>query len=278
MCAHVVVAEDDPKQADLARLYLEREGHRVVVVHDGRAALDEARRGPVDLLVLDVMMPVMDGLDVCRALRAESALPVLMLTARTAEEDLLLGLDLGADDYLTKPYSPRELVARVRALLRRGSRSLPPGAPAPPAAPTLSPTAPPAAAPPAAAPPVAAPPVAAPPVAAPPVAAPPAVLTAGALTVDPLRHEVTADGRPVSCTPGEFRLLAVLAAQPGRVFTRAQLLEHLHGIDRYITTRTVDTHVMNLRRKIEPQPRRPTRLLTVYGIGYKLAEGPRGAS
>ncbi|MFD0398780.1 response regulator transcription factor [Kitasatospora sp. NPDC127121] len=249
MCAHVVVAEDDPKQADLARLYLEREGHRVVVVHDGRAALEQARRGPADLLVLDVMMPVMDGLDVCRALRAESALPVLMLTARTAEEDLLLGLDLGADDYLTKPYSPRELVARVRALLRRGSRPLAPGAPAPPAAPTL-----------------------------PPAAAPSAVLTAGALTIDPLRHEVTADGRPVSCTPGEFRLLQVLAAQPGRVFTRAQLLEHLHGIDRYITTRTVDTHVMNLRRKIEPQPRRPTRLLTVYGIGYKLAEGPRGAS
>ncbi|MFJ2805023.1 response regulator transcription factor [Kitasatospora sp. NPDC087271] len=246
MCAHVVVAEDDPKQADLARLYLEREGHRVVVVHDGRAALEQARRGPADLLVLDVMMPVMDGLDVCRALRAESALPVLMLTARTAEEDLLLGLDLGADDYLTKPYSPRELVARVRALLRRGSRPLPQQA--------------------------------ATPAAAPPAAAPPAVLTAGALTVDPLRHEVTADGRPVSCTPGEFRLLQVLAAQPGRVFTRAQLLEHLHGIDRYITTRTVDTHVMNLRRKIEPQPRRPTRLLTVYGIGYKLAEGPRGAS
>ncbi|MFJ9444337.1 response regulator transcription factor [Kitasatospora sp. NPDC101235] len=248
MCAHVVVAEDDPKQADLVRLYLEREGHRVVVVHDGRAALEQARSGPTQLLVLDVMMPVMDGLDVCRALRAESAVPVLMLTARTTEEDLLLGLDLGADDYLTKPYSPRELVARVRALLRRGSRPLPQDA-APLPQPVATPAAP-----------------------------PPAVLTAGALTVDPLRHEVTADGQPVSCTPGEFRLLEVLAAQPGRVFTRAQLLEHLHGIDRYITTRTVDTHVMNLRRKIEPQPRRPTRLLTVYGIGYKLAEGPRGAS
>lgn len=241
MCAHVVVAEDDPKQADLVRLYLEREGHRVVVVHDGRAALEQARRGPAELLVLDVMMPVMDGLDVCRALRAESALPVLMLTARTTEEDLLLGLDLGADDYLTKPYSPRELVARVRALLRRGARMLPPEAPGPAA----------------------------------PVARP---LTVGPLTVDPLRHEVTADGRPVSCTPAEFRLLEVLAAQPGRVFTRAQLLEHLHGIDRYITNRTVDTHVMNLRRKIEPHPRRPASLLTVYGIGYKLAEGPRGAS
>ncbi|MFD8599275.1 response regulator transcription factor [Kitasatospora sp. NPDC059646] len=237
MCAHVVVAEDDPKQADLVRRYLEREGHHVVVVHDGRAALREARREPAQLLVLDVMMPELDGLGVCRALRAESALPVLMLTARTAEEDLLLGLDLGADDYLTKPYSPRELVARVRALLRRGT---------PPARPRDT-------------------------------AAPPAALTAGPLTVDPLRHEVTAHGRPVSCTPAEFTLLEVLAAQPGRVFTRAQLLEHLHGIDRYTTARTVDTHVMNLRRKIEPHPRRPATLLTVYGIGYKLAEEPRVA-
>ncbi|MFJ9697847.1 response regulator transcription factor [Kitasatospora sp. NPDC101183] len=236
MCAHVVVAEDDPQQADLVRLYLEREGHRVVVVHDGRSALEEARHGPAQLLVLDVAMPVMDGLDVCRALRAESSLPVLMLTARTAEEDLLLGLDLGADDYLTKPYSPRELVARARALLRRGRHP------------------------------------------APPPASPSPVLTAGPLTVDPLRHEVTADGRPVDCTPGEFRLLEVLVSQPGRVFTRAQLLEHLHGIDRYVTARTVDTHVMNLRRKIEPRPRRPARLLTVYGIGYKLAREPRGAS
>src|ERR1700754_2225836 len=122
MCAHVVVAEDDPKQAELIRRYLEHEGHRVVVVHDGRAALEEARRYPPDLLVLDVMMPRVGGLDVCRVLRAEprtAALPVLMLTARSAEDDLLLGLDLGADDYMTKPFSPRELTARVRALLRR---------------------------------------------------------------------------------------------------------------------------------------------------------------
>ncbi|MFD7640692.1 response regulator transcription factor [Kitasatospora sp. NPDC059795] len=233
MCAHVVVAEDDPKQADLVRRYLEREGHQVVVVHDGRAALREARLGTAQLLVLDVMMPELDGLDVCRALRAESALPVLMLTARTAEDDLLLGLDLGADDYLTKPYSPRELVARVRALLRRGSAAAIREGPAT------------------------------------------GVLSVGPLTVDPLRHEITAHGRPVDCTPAEFRLLEVLAGRPGRVFTRAQLLEHLNGIDRYTTARTVDTHVMNLRRKIEPQPRRPTTLLTVYGIGYKIAEVPR---
>ncbi|MEV4727432.1 response regulator transcription factor, partial [Micromonospora humida] len=119
MNANVLVAEDDPKQAELLRRYLEHEGHRVSVVHDGRAALDEIRHCPPDLLVLDVMMPRVDGLDVCRILRRDSEVPVLMVTARSTEDDLLLGLDLGADDYLTKPYSPRELAARVRTLLRR---------------------------------------------------------------------------------------------------------------------------------------------------------------
>jgi DNA-binding response OmpR family regulator len=123
MCAHVVLAEDDPKQAELVRRYLEREQHTVVVVGDGRAALDEVRRRVPDLLVLDVMLPVVDGLDVCRILRRESDLPVLMLTARSTEDDLLLGLDLGADDYVTKPFSPRELMARVRTLLRRTRRA-----------------------------------------------------------------------------------------------------------------------------------------------------------
>jgi DNA-binding response OmpR family regulator len=232
MCAHVVVAEDDAKQAELVRRYLEHEGHRVVVVHDGRAALEEARRYRPDLMVLDVMMPKVDGLDVCRVLRAESALsdlPVLMLTARSSEDDLLLGLDLGADDYMTKPYSPRELMARVRTLLRRSGAGT--AVPADP------------------------------------------VLRVGGVTVDPVRHEVTADGRPIDCTPGEFVLLSLLAAEPGRVFTRAQIIEHQHGIDRYFTSRTVDVHVMNLRRKIEPEPNRPVRLVTVYGVGYKLVAG-----
>src|ERR1700754_4476856 len=205
MCAHVVVAEDDPKQAELIRRYLEHEGHRVVVVHDGRAALEEARRHPPDLLVLDVMMPRVGGLDVCRVLRAEprtAALPVLMLTARSAEDDLLLGLDLGADDYMTKPFSPRELMARIRTLLRRSG-----------AAAGSAPVDP--------------------------------VLRAGWLSVAPLRHEVTVDGRRITCTPGEFDLLSLLAAEPGRVFTRAQIIEHQHGVDRYFTSRTVDVHVMN---------------------------------
>ncbi|MFD3452326.1 response regulator transcription factor [Streptomyces sp. NPDC058691] len=229
MSARILVAEDDIKQAQLVRLYLEHEGHTVTVVHDGRAALEELRRDPPHLLVLDVMMPKVDGLDVCRILRRESDLPVLMLTARCTEDDLLLGLDLGADDYMAKPYSPRELVARVRTLLRRTR-------PAPAAAPRPDP-----------------------------------VLTAAGLAVDPVRHEVSCDGAPVDCTPGEFRLLETLAEQPGRVFTREQILAQLHGTGRYFTVRTVDTHVMNLRRKIEPDPARPVRLLTVYGVGYKLA-------
>ncbi|MEV4312618.1 response regulator transcription factor [Actinocrispum sp. NPDC049592] len=229
MCAHVVLAEDDHKQAELVRRYLEREQHTVVVVHDGRAALDEVRRQRPDLLVLDVMLPGVDGLDVCRILRRESDLPVLMLTARSTEDDLLLGLDLGADDYVTKPFSPRELMARVRTLLRR-TKAVDQRQPDP-------------------------------------------VLRVGGVTVDPVRHELHSDGELVQCTPGEFRLLETLAAQPERVFTRAQLLERMHGFDRYITTRTIDVHVMNLRKKIEPDPRKPVRLLTVYGVGYKLTDG-----
>lgn len=225
----MVVAEDDEKQAELVRRYVAREGHAVVVVHDGRAALDEVRRRPPDLLILDVMMPKVDGLDVCRILRAESDLPILMLTARTSEDDLLLGLDLGADDYVTKPYSPRELMARVRTLLRRAAAA--PQSPDP-------------------------------------------VLRVGTLAVDPLRHEVTVDDRLVDCTPGEFALLAFMAAEPGRVFTREQIIGTLHGVDRYITFRTVDVHVMNLRKKIEVESRQPVRLVTVYGVGYKLTDGP----
>ncbi|MCO8274165.1 response regulator transcription factor [Actinoplanes sp. TRM 88003] len=227
MCAYLLVAEDDPKQAELLRRYLEHENHAVLVVPDGRAALDEARRNPPDLLILDVMMPRVDGLDVCRILRRDSDLPILVLTARGGEDDLLLGLDLGADDYMTKPYSPRELAARVRTLLRR---SRPTDRPADP------------------------------------------VLRQGNLQVDPVRHEVRADGRPITCTPGEFQLLHALVAEPGRVFTREQLLRHLHGYDSYVTARTVDVHVMNLRRKIEADPQNPVRLLTVYGVGYKLAD------
>ncbi|MCL7430320.1 response regulator transcription factor [Streptomyces sp. YS415] len=229
MCSHVLIAEDDRKQSAVIRQYLEHAGHTATEVHSGYAALEEVRRLRPDLLVLDVMLPGLDGLQVCRILRHETDLPVLMLTARSTEEDLLRGLDLGADDYMTKPYSPRELMARIRTLLRR---------PRGPAAPDTH------------------------------------VLRVGPLVVDPVRHEVLLEGRPVSCTPGEFGLLAVLAGQPGRVFTRRQLLDLTKGTDRYISARVIDVHMGNLRKKIEADPGRPKLLMTVYGVGYKLADIP----
>jgi DNA-binding response OmpR family regulator len=223
--ARILVAEDDPKQAELIRRYAVAEGHTVTLARDGREAVDTVRRHPVDLLVLDVMMPAMDGLDVCRVLRADAAtidVPILMLTARATEEDLLLGLDLGADDYLTKPYSPRELMARARSLLRRtaavGSAARP--------------------------------------------------IAIGDLTVVPASHQVVFRGAAVECTPGEFALLELLAGEPERVFSREQLLRHLHGVDRYVSRRTIDVHVANLRKKLDP-----ALIRTVYGVGYALATG-----
>jgi DNA-binding response OmpR family regulator len=233
VCAYVLVAEDDPKQAELVRRYLARENHTVRVVADGRAAVDEVRRDRPDLLVLDVMMPGMDGLDVCRTLRRDFDLPVLMVTARAGAEDKLLGFDLGADDYLTKPYDPRELMARVRSLLRRAQPQASPAQPS---------------------------------------------LRIGELVVDPLRHEVRLGAKPVPCTPAEFRILATMAAAPDQVFSRAQLVEHVYGFDGYITERTIDVHVMNLRKKIEDEPRAPRYLRTVYGIGYKVTNGQQPGS
>jgi DNA-binding response OmpR family regulator len=196
-------------------------------VADGRSAIDEVRRNRPDLLVLDVMMPGVDGLDVCRVLRREYDLPVLMVTARAGADDKLLGFDLGADDYLTKPYDPRELMARVRSLLRRAA------GPAD------------------------------------------ARLRIGDLVLDPVRHEVRIRDRPVPCTPAEFRLLATLVAAPDQVFSRGQLVEQAYGLDGHITERTIDVHVMNLRRKIEADPRDPEYLRTVYGVGYKVTDGRR---
>ncbi|MFE6281042.1 response regulator transcription factor [Streptomyces sp. NPDC057877] len=222
----MLVAEDDEMQAELIRRSLTSEGHTVTVVHDGRAALDAARRLRPDLVVLDLMLPVLDGFEVCRALRRDDDIPVLMLTARATEDDLLRGLDLGADDYMTKPYSPRELMARVRTVLRRGGRAGREDDP---------------------------------------------WVRAGAIAVDLVRHEVRCDGAPVECTPAEFAILLAMAAEPERVFSRRQLLASTRGIDRASTERAVDVHIMNLRRKIEDDPRRPARLLTVFGVGYKLS-------
>jgi two-component system, OmpR family, response regulator MtrA len=220
VCAHVLVAEDDAMQAELIRRSLIAEGHTATVVHDGRAAL----------VVLDLMLPVIDGFGVCRVLRADDDIPVLMLTARSAEDDVLLGLELGADDYMVKPYSPRELMARIRTVLRRSGRAQTDRREDP-------------------------------------------VVRAAGLAVDPVRHEVRCDGAPVECTPAEFEILLAMAGEPERVFSRRQLLEVTRGTDRASTERAVDVHIMNLRRKIEADPRRPVRLLTVFGVGYKLSGG-----
>ena len=222
MNGRILVAEDDPKQADLIRLYLEREGFAVAITNDGREALDEARRRAPDLVLLDVMMPRVDGLDVCRILRYESDVPIVMLTARSTEDDMLLGLDLGADDYIAKPYSPRELLARVRTILRRTNRR-----------------------------------------------DDNQQFTIGELVVDTGRHEVHLSGSLVECTPKEFGILAALVASPGRAFTRLQLLEEAFGFDYDGLERTVDVHIANLRKKIEPDLADPTHLLTAYGVGYK---------
>lgn len=213
-------------QAQLVRRYLEHDGHTTLLARDGWAAVDAARRHRPDLIVLDVMMPGLDGMSVCRTLRRESSVLVLMLTARSAEADLLQGLEVGADDYMTKPYSARELTARVRTLLRRAR----------------------------------------------PASEPDQVLTVGPLRVDVGRREVRLNDRTVPCTGAEFEILAALASRPGRVFTRLELLNRTNGADRESTTRTIDVHMRNLRKKIEPRPDRPAYLLTVIGVGYKLRE------
>lgn len=223
--AHVLVAEDDEKQAELIRRSLLREGHTATVVHDGGAALEAVRRDRPDLVVLDLMLPVIDGFGVCRVLRQEGDIPVLMLTARSTEEDVLHGLDLGADDYMTKPYSPRELTARIRTVLRRTARQHKEQQ----------------------------------------------VVRAAGITVDSARREVLCDGEPVRCTPDEFEILLAMVSEPGRVFSRRQLLQYTRGIDRESTERAVDVHIMNLRKKLEADPRRPVRLLTVFGVGYKVS-------
>jgi two-component system alkaline phosphatase synthesis response regulator PhoP len=224
----VLVVDDAPDILRLTRDYLEHAGFSVLTASDGRGALQLAGTRKPDLLILDLGLPDQDGLDVARQLRRTSDLPIIMLTARAEETDKLVGLELGADDYLTKPFSPRELVARVRAVLRRidGSRT---GS---------------------------------------------GVLRAGRLELDVGRMLVTLDGRRVDLTPTEFQLLEAMARQPGRVFTRSQLLDAIHGVAFESYERAIDAHVKNIRRKIEPDPRAPRSLLTVFGVGYRLADEP----
>jgi DNA-binding response OmpR family regulator len=223
----ILVVEDEPKIAQLARDYLERGGFKVHIASDGASALAVSRSTRPDLAVLDLGLPDRDGLDVLRAVRRESNVPVIILTARGEESDRLVGLELGADDYMVKPFSPKELVARVRAVLRRTE-----GAPAMGAE----------------------------------------VIQASDLTLDLPRMRLTVAGNPVEVTPTEFQLLATLARQPGRIFTRAQLLEAVQGVAFESYERAIDSHIKNLRRKIETDPRQPRYILTVYGVGYRLAE------
>ena len=223
--ATILIVDDEPKITRLVRDYLESSGFGVVTAGDGREALMRARTERPDLVILDLGLPGLDGLDVARSLRRDGDLPIIMLTARDDETDKLIGLELGADDYVTKPFSPRELVARVRAVLRRRDRS-----------------------------------------------ASEEVLRSGALTLDVPRMRLEVDGRAVELTATEFSLLAAMARQPGRVFTRSQLLDAIHGVAFESYERAIDAHVKNIRRKIEANPHDPQHLLTVYGVGYRLAD------
>ena len=233
----VLVVDDEPNLVDLVRSYLEREGYAVLSAADGPTALDLARTAQPDLVVLDLMLPGLDGVEVCRRLRRFSDAYVVMLTARAEEVDKLVGLAVGADDYLTKPFSPRELVARVKARLRR-----PRGGGAGAAGPEA-----------------------------------PAARRYGDLVIDEARHEVTVRGAPVALTAREFALLGALAAHPGRVFTRDQLLERVWG-NEYYDDHVVDVHVANLRHKLEDDSARPRYVETVRGVGYRFGAqaGPGG--
>jgi DNA-binding response OmpR family regulator len=222
----VLVVDDELKILQLARDYLEHAGFTVLTTDAGKTALAVARQAKPDLIVLDLGLPDLDGLDVTRALRKESNVPIIMLTARGEETDKLIGLELGADDYLTKPFSPKELVARVRAVLRRAE---------------ITPT-------------------------------DEELIRIGEVTLAVPRMRVEVDQRPIELTPTEFQLLAALARQPGRIFTRAQLLDAVHGVAFESYERAIDAHIKNIRRKLEPDPHEPRYILTVYGVGYKFAD------
>ena len=222
----ILVVDDEPKIVKLARDYLERSNFQVISADDGVTALAMARHERPDLIVLDLNLPGMDGQDVCRALRRESAVPIIMLTARVEETDRLIGLELGADDYIVKPFSPRELVARVRAVLRRVRGDVQQSG----------------------------------------------LIRAGDLEIDERGRRVVKQGDPIHLTRIEFNLLHTLASHPGQPFSRAQLLDRLHGVTYDGYDRSIDAHVKNLRLKLEDDPAHPRYVLTVYGVGYKFSD------
>ena len=222
----VLVVDDELKITRLLRDYLQQAGFSVLTAADGPSALAVARRERPDMIVLDLGLPGLDGLDVTRALRTSSDVPIIMLTARADESDRIVGLELGADDYLVKPFSPKELVARVRAVLRRVDASV----------------------------------------------ETPDVVRAPGVSIDTARRAVTVDDAAVDLTPTEYDLLLHFARSPGRVFTRSQLLDAIHGVAVESYERAIDAHIKNLRRKLESDPAHPKYLLTVYGVGYKYAD------
>ena len=219
----ILIVDDDKKTVELVRLYLTRDGHKVTTAYDGVEALKLAREQHPDLIVLDLMLPGMSGLEICRTLREESDVPIIMLTARSTDEDKLSGLGIGADDYVTKPFSPRELAARVLTVLRRmpGERG-------------------------------------------------PDKIKSGDLTVDFQKHEASLGDKLLKLTDVEFKLLGIFVKAPGRVFSRTQLIESALGYDFQGFDRTIDVHILNLRRKLEPDPDHPRFISTVYGAGYKF--------
>ena len=230
MSQKILVVDDELDIVKVVRAYLEQASFRVITASDGQQALAVFSHEQPYLIVLDLNLPKMDGLDVCRAIRRESSVPIIMLTARVEETDRLIGLEIGADDYIVKPFSPREVVARVRTVLRR--------------------TAPPA--------------------------EPPSIIAIGALTIDPIKHEVQLHGRSIDVTPSEFKILLALAAQPGRAFSRMELLDAAQGEAYEGYERSIDVHIKNLRQKLGDEPRDPTYVLTVYGVGYKFNDKMKG--
>jgi DNA-binding response OmpR family regulator len=220
----ILIVDDEKRMVSLLKSYLEQEGYRVVAAYNGREALEAARKETPDLVVLDIMMPEMNGYDFMNAHRAEGNTPIIMLTAKVEDEDKILGLELGADDYVTKPFKPRELMARVRNVLRRAGKNEPKGK----------------------------------------------SLKALDITLDHESREVMIGERRADLTPSEFDLLAALMTTPGRVFSRLDLLDVIQGVRYEGYERTIDTHIKNLRAKVEEDPRKPIRIETVYGVGYRL--------
>ncbi|GAB4496690.1 MAG: response regulator transcription factor [Anaerolineales bacterium] len=220
----ILIVDDERRMVSLLQSYMQQEGYRVVTAYNGREALDVARRENPDLVVLDIMMPEMNGYEFMNARRAESDTPIIMLTAKVEDEDKIIGLELGADDYVTKPFKPRELMARVRNMLRRAGKIEPKGK----------------------------------------------LLKALDISLDHETREVLVGNRAIDLTPSEFDLLAALMAAPGKVFSRLDLLDVIQGVRYEGYERTIDTHIKNLRAKVEDDPRKPKHIETVYGIGYRL--------